>query len=207
MNVFTVARQPLGVIACGAIARELVALARLNRWEPLNLHCLPAELHNHPDDIPSRVAGKLAELRDRYEQLFVAYADCGTGGRLDALLRDHGIARLPGAHCYEFFASTALFDQLMTEEPGTFFLTDFLVRHFERLVIQGLGLDRHPELKVQFFAHYRRMVYLAQESCGELKRQAECCAHWLELDFDYRFTGYRNLQVELDRQEVLQWQN
>jgi len=197
----------VGVIACGAIARELVALAQLNKWDQLKLHCLPAELHNHPDDIPARVADKLQELSDRYEHLFVAYADCGTGGRLDTVLQDYGVARLPGAHCYEFFSSKALFDRLMDEEPGTFFLTDFLVRHFDRLVIQGLGLDRFPQLQEQFFGHYQRVVYLAQTKDDTLMRQAEACAHRLGLNFDYQFTGYRNLQTGLDQLEVLQWQN
>jgi len=197
----------VGVIACGAIARELVALAQLNKWDQLKLHCLPAELHNHPDDIPASVADKLLELRDRYEHLFVAYADCGTGGRLDAVLQEYGVARLPGAHCYEFFSSKALFDRLMAEEPGTFFLTDFLVRHFDRLVIKGLGLDRYPQLQEQFFGHYQRVVYLAQTKDDTLMRQAEDCAHRLDLNFDYHFTGYRNLQTGLDQLEVLQWQN
>jgi len=197
----------VGVIACGAIARELVALAQLNKWDQLKLHCLPAELHNHPDDIPASVADKLQELSDRYEHLFVAYADCGTGGRLDAVLQDYGVARLPGAHCYEFFSSKALFDRLMEEEPGTFFLTDFLVRHFDRLVIQGLSLDRYPQLQEQFFGHYQRVVYLAQTKDDTLVRQAEACAHRLDLNFDYQFTGYRNLQAGLDQLEVLQWQN
>ena len=197
----------VGVIACGAIARELVALAKLNNWDQLKLHCLPAELHNHPDDIPGSVADKLVELRDRYEHLFVAYADCGTGGRLDSVLQEHGVARLPGAHCYEFFASEAIFSQLMEEEPGTFFLTDFLVRHFDRLVIKGLGLDRYPQLLEQFFGHYQRVVYLAQTRDDTLTCQAEACASRLGLNFDYHFTGYSNLQAGLDQHEVLQWQN
>jgi len=197
----------VGVIACGAIARELTALAQLNNWNQLKLHCLPAELHNHPDDIPASVANKLLELGDRYEHLFVAYADCGTGGRLDAVLKDHGVARLPGAHCYEFFSSKALFDRLMEEEPGTFFLTDFLVRHFDRLVIKGLGLDRYPQLLEQFFGHYQRVVYLAQAEDDKLLAQAQACAHRLDLKFSYQFTGYRNLQAGLDQLEVLQWQN
>jgi len=197
----------VGVIACGAIARELVALAKLNQWDQLKFHCLPAELHNRPDDIPASVAEKLTELKGQYEQLFVAYADCGTGGRLDAVLEEHGVTRLPGAHCYEFFASHSLFDQLMEEEPGTFFLTDFLVRHFDRLVIEGLGLDRFPQLLGQFFGHYQRVVYLAQTKDDLLKHRAENCAARLGLNFDYHFTGYHNLQTEMNQPQVLQWQN
>jgi len=200
-------QEPVGVIACGAIARELIALTRFNNWTHLELHCLPAELHNSPEKIPGCVEEKLLALRDRYRQLFVAYADCGTGGRLDALLGDHGVDRLPGAHCYDLFAGSAAFDQLMAEEPGTFFLTDFLVRHFERLVIRGLALDCYPELIAQFFGHYRRVLYLAQESNDSLKAQAETCAQQLGLDFEYRFTGYGKLQAALADQEVLQWKN
>ena len=132
------------VIACGALAQEIAALRRINCWEALDIHCLPPELHNTPEQIPERVRVAIGEARDRYQRIFVAYGDCGTGGRLDAVLRTEGVERLPGAHCYEFFATAQRFSELCQQELGTFFLTDFLVRHFERLVVHTLGIDRHP---------------------------------------------------------------
>jgi len=136
--------EPLLIIACGAIAREIVALKRLNGWSAMDVQCLPPELHNRPERIPEAVRAAIASGRERYSRIFVAYADCGTGGRLDAVLEQEGIDRLPGAHCYEFFATAAVFADLSDAEPGTFYLTDFLVRHFDRLVVEGLGLGRHP---------------------------------------------------------------
>src|SRR5579862_2446675 len=150
------------VIACGALAREIAALRRANGWSALSVRCLPAELHNRPERIAPAVREAIRESRPRYQNIFVAYADCGTGGLLDAVLREEGIERLPGAHCYEFFAGAKLFAELSQAEPGTFYLTDFLLRHFDRLVIRGLGLDEHPELADQYFRHYRKLVYLAQ---------------------------------------------
>jgi hypothetical protein len=150
------------VIACGALAHEIVALKRLNGWSSLDIQCLPPELHNRPEHIPAAVREAIAAARTAYQQILVAYADCGTGGRLDAVLREEKIERLPGAHCYEFYATAAAFARLADAEPGTFYLTDFLVRHFERLVIDGLGLDRHPELLQDYFGNYRKLVYLVQ---------------------------------------------
>ncbi|MDM3871392.1 DUF1638 domain-containing protein [Porticoccus sp. W117] len=200
--------SPVGVIACAAIARELTAIARYSGIEnAFKLHCLPAELHNTPQLITGRIREKLDELSDQYEQLFVAYADCGTGGQLDSLLEERGVTRLPGAHCYEFFAGNQDFEALMEQELGTFFLTDFLVRHFKRLFVASLGLDRYPQLKEQYFAHYKRLVYLAQTDDQELRQQAEEQAAWLGLEFEYRFTGYDHLHKALDDKRVLQWQN
>jgi hypothetical protein len=149
------------IIACGAIARELKTLLRAPGLRHIAVVCLPAELHNTPERIPGAIGEVLDREKDRYSRLFVAYADCGTGGQLDRLLAEYDVERLPGAHCYEFFAGSALFASLHDEEPGTFYLTDFLVRHFERLVIQGLGLDRHPELLPSYFGNYERVLYLA----------------------------------------------
>ena len=135
---------PVLVIACGALAREIVALKKLNGWSALDIQCLPPELHNRPERIPAAVRAAIVAGRTEYERIFVAYADCGTGGRLDEVLQAEHVERLPGAHCYEFFATSAAFAALGEAEPGTFYLTDFLVRHFDRLVIAGLGIDRHP---------------------------------------------------------------
>ena len=185
------------VIACGALAREIVALRALNGWSTLDVQCLPPELHNRPERIPAAVRAAIAAARDRYERLFVAYADCGTGGRLDALLAAEGIERLPGAHCYAFFATGERFAALAEAEPGTFYLTDFLVRHFERLVVAGLGLDRHPELALDYFRHYRRVVHLAQTDDPALARAAEAIASRLGLDCVRLHTGYGELGTRL----------
>ena len=152
-------RASVLVIACGALAREIAALRAANDWPHLDVRCLPAELHNRPERIPGAVRDAIRANRDRYASIFVAYGDCGTGGLLDAVLREESVERIPGAHCYEFFAGADAFEALADDEPGTFYLTDFLLRHFDRLVIRGLGLDRHPELAPQYFGNYRRLVY------------------------------------------------
>ena len=159
------------VIACGALAHEIVALRKLNDWPYLEVQCLPADLHNRPEKIPGAVRQKIHAARSRFASIFVAYADCGTGGLLDAVLQEEKVERLPGAHCYEFFAGAAQFAEMAEAEPGTFFLTDFLATHFERLIVHGLGIDRHPELLPIYFGNYRRLVYLAQLESPE-KRQA-----------------------------------
>lgn len=197
------------VIACGAIARELIQLKKANGWEHMEVQCLPAELHNYPEKIPEQVQAKLAAEQKRFDKVFVAYADCGTGGGLDRLLEPLGIDRLPGAHCYEFFAGSQAFGQLADEEPGTFYLTDFLVRHFDRLVIQGLGLDRHPELRDSYFGNYRRLVYLAQTRSDELEARARACADRLQLDYRLRRTGLGHFEKALAHQGAQErsWQN
>ncbi len=185
------------VIACGALAREIKALQQLNAWDHIRVECLPAELHNTPKKIPAAVGRKIKAARKRGQKVFVAYADCGTGGRLDALLKEEGVERLPGAHCYEFFAGSPTFAALHQDEPGTFYLTDFLVRQFERLVIHGLGLDRHPELLPVYFGNYRKLVYLAQTDSEELRGRAREAARRLGLEYDYRFTGLEHFERAL----------
>jgi Protein of unknown function (DUF1638) len=185
------------VIACGALAHEIVALKRLNGWSSLDIQCLPPELHNRPEQIPAAVREAIAAARTAYQQVFVAYADCGTGGRLDEVLRDEKVERLPGAHCYEFFATAGKFVQLADAEPGTFYLTDFLVRHFDRLVIEGLGLDRHPELLQDYFGNYRKLVYLVQAPDRELSAQARAAAARLGLVYEEHLTGYGELATGL----------
>jgi len=187
------ARPQTLVIACGALAREIVALIRGHGWDHLRVQCLPADLHNRPGEIPAAVDRTIREARARFSRIFVAYADCGTGGRLDRVLAEHGVERLPGAHCYEFYAGSGTFEALAEAEPGTFYLTDFLVRHFQRLVIQGLGLDRHPELLPMYFGHYRRLVYLAQTDDERLRAMARDAAEGLGLEFREQFTGYGEL--------------
>ncbi len=195
------------LLACGALAQELLALKRLGGWDHVSIECLPYELHNTPRKIPEAVRSKLEEVKDRYDEVFVAYADCGTGGRLDAVLDEYGIERLPGAHCYEFFAGTERFAEIQEAEPGTFYLTDFMVRQFDAIVIRGLGLDRHPELRSVYFENYQRVVYLAQTDTPEFTAKARRCAEQLGLEFETCFTGlgsfHRVLPVETDRPETL----
>jgi hypothetical protein len=197
------------VIACGALAREIAALRRANDWTALDVRCLPAELHNRPERIAPAVRAEVRAQRERYAQIFVAYGDCGTGGQLDAVLAEEGVERLPGAHCYEFFATAQVFAALADAEPGTFYLTDFLLKNFERLVVRPLGLDRHPELKGEYFRNYRRLVYLAQAAKpGSIERAHEI-ADSLGFTFEYRFTGYGELGTRLRAlasQDPLAWQ-
>jgi hypothetical protein len=189
--------EPVVVIACGALAREIVALKRLNGWSALQVECLPPELHNRPEQIPAAVLGAIRAARGRSARIFVAYADCGTGGQLDAVLLAEGVQRLPGAHCYEFFAGATQFAELCDAEPGTFYLTDFLVRHFDRLIMNGLGLRQHPQLRAEYFRNYRRLVYLVQQPDVELRAQARHAAQLLGLVFEERVTGYGELATTL----------
>jgi uncharacterized protein DUF1638 len=185
------------VIACGALAREITALRRVNGWTDLEVCYLPPQLHNRPERIAREVQAKIRTRRDRYERIFVAYGDCGTGGALDAVLRAEGVERIPGAHCYEFFASSEVFAALADAEPGTFYLTDFLVRHFDHLVTRSLGLDRHPELASVYFGNYRRVVYLAQAPSEASVAKAQSIAARMGLEFKLQFTGYGGLASRL----------
>jgi len=185
------------IIACGALAREIAALRRANGWTAVDICCLPPELHNRPERIAPAVRAKIRAHRDEYRSIFVAYGDCGTGGRLDAVLREEGVERLPGAHCYEFLTGAQAFAELAEAEPGTFYLTDFLTRHFERLVTRGLGIDRHPELAQEYFRNYRKLVYLAQTRSATLLESARQIAASLGLAFEHRYTGLAELGAGL----------
>ena len=194
------APHPPLVIGCGALAVELVALTRRAGFPPLELACLPASLHNRPERIPGAVRARIRQARaDGYDRLFVAYADCGTGGLLDRVLEDEDVMRLEGAHCYEVYAGREAFAALADEEPGTFYLTDFLARNFERLVWRGLGLDRHPELLALYFGNYRLLVYLAQTEDGVLDARARAAATRLGLAFERRSTGLGDLAGPIGR--------
>ena len=182
------------VIACGAIARELIEIARLHDLDGVEVTALPAELHNRPDEIPERVREKIRAAGDAYERIVIGYADCGTGGLLDRVCEEEGVERLPGAHCYELFAGRDAFAALHDEEPGTFYLTDYLARHVNVLVFAGLGLDAHPELAPLYFGNYRRVVYLAQSDDAELDRRAREAAERLGLDYQRRLSGYGDLR-------------
>jgi Protein of unknown function (DUF1638) len=194
------------LIACAALAKEIVALQRRNGWSHIKLQCLPAELHNRPEKIPAAVRATIEQHREQFEHIFVAYADCGTGGQLDKVLAEFGIARLPGAHCYEFFAGESEFASLGEAEPGTFYLTDFLTRHFDRLVKQGLGLDVQPQLASAYFGNYRRVVYLSQTRSTQLAALARAHAQYLGLDYVHRHTGLGKVEHQI-KEHTVQWLN
>lgn len=190
-------KRPLLLIACGALAHETLAVLRMSQWDGVSVQCLPAKLHNRPQLIPEAVRAKIREQRDYFEQILVLYGDCGTGGMLDQVLEEEGVERIAGAHCYEFFAGGTEFAKLADEEPCSFYLTDFLVRHFERLIIQGLGIDKHPELLPMYFGNYTRIVYLAQTRLPERMAEAKAAADRLGLAFEFRYTGYGDLEKTL----------
>ena len=194
------------LIACGALARELVELQRRNEWDHVKIQCLPADLHNYPQKIPGAVEATIKKHKAEYDNIFVAYADCGTGGQLDNVCEQYGVDRIPGAHCYEFFAGKSVFDNIAEQEPGTFYLTDFLVRHFDRVMIQGLGLDKHPELRDLYFSNYKRLVYLAQERSETLSQLARQQADILGLAYEERYTGLEPVE-SIVKEQVIQWRN
>jgi hypothetical protein len=185
------------LLACGALAREVLALIRANGWSHLDLHCLPANLHNHPEKIPDAVEAAVATHRAAYQQIFVLYADCGTGGLLQARCAALGVEMLEGPHCYSFFEGNEIFAERSESEFTAFYLTDFLVRQFDAFVTKPLGLDRHPELREMYFGHYTKLVYQAQTDNPELTEKAKDCAAFLKLDFERRFTGYGDLELAL----------
>jgi hypothetical protein len=178
------------VIACGALAREVLAL----NLDAIDLACLPASLHNHPKRIPEAMREKIRANRDAYDEILCLYGDCGTGGELDRVLAEEGVRRIEGAHCYAFFAGEETFAALAEEEPGTFYLTDFLARQFDALVIKGLGLDRFPQLRDDYFGAYRRVVHLAQFDDPDTTAKAQAAADRLGLTYERRFTGLAGLQ-------------
>ena len=186
------------VITCSAVAREVNDIKKLGAWAQMDLQSITADLHATPEKIPQAVADKIDKARDSYDHIFVAYGDCGTSGELDRVLEQRGVSRLPGAHCYDFLAGQETYARLQEEEPGTFYLTDFLARHFERLVIGTLGLDKHPELKSMYFGNYTRLVYLAQTDSDELTGMAQKAADKLGLRFERIFTGTGEMIPALD---------
>jgi hypothetical protein len=198
-RVFEAERPEVLVLACGALAREVLAVIRLNGWQNVTVRCLPAKLHSRPQLIAPAVDAKLRLLAGCYERVFVAYADCGTGGELDKVLDLHGVERLPGAHCYGFLTGNNAWEELHDAEPATFYLTDFLARHFDALVIRGLGLDRHPDLLPDYFGNYRRLLYLAQTDDDDLRARARAAAERLGLAYEERRTGYGDLVPSLTR--------
>jgi len=187
------------LIACGALAHEILALKRANGWDHMDLQCLPAKLHLYPERITEAVAAAVTAHREDYERLFVVYADCGTGGQLQAKCAVLGVEMVAGPHCYAFFEGVERF-ATHEDEISAFYLTDFLVRQFDAFVWKPMGLDRHPELRDMIFGNYTKLVYQAQTDDPALRARAEDCARRLGLDYEYRFTGYGDLATALGAQ-------
>lgn len=183
------------LIACGALAREILALTRANGWDHLHLHCLPANLHHSPDKIVPAVERMVAERHAEFDDIFVVYADCGTGGLLQAACDRMGVQMIAGPHCYSFFEGNDAFETL--GEMTAFYLTDFSVRQFNAFIVKPLGLDRHPQLRDMYFGNYEKVVYQAQTDDPDLTARARECAEFLGLPFERRLTGYGDLQTAL----------
>ncbi len=185
------------VIACGALAREILELIERNGWAHIELRCLPAKLHLRPELITEAVTSAVLEGRRSYDDIFVAYADCGTGGRLEKRCRELGVTMIAGPHCYSFFEGNDAFLARGEDEMSAFYLTDFLVRQFDAFVWKPLGLDRHPELRDQYFGNYKKLVYQSQKEDMDLQAKARDCAERLDLVYEYRFTGFGDLENSL----------
>ena len=185
------------LIACGALAREILDLKKANRWDHMDLTCLPAKLHLYPEKITESVTEAVAKHRASYHEIFVVYADCGTGGLLQAACDNMGVKMVAGPHCYSFFEGNERFAGISESEFTAFYLTDFLVRQFEAFIIKPMGLDRHPELRDMYFGNYEKLVYQAQTDNPALTEKAKAAAETLGLAFERRLTGYGDLEVTL----------
>jgi hypothetical protein len=183
------------LLACGALAHEIIALKKTHGWDHLDLQCLPAIFHNHPEKITPAIADAVTKYRADYASIFVVYADCGTGGQLFEKCNELGVSMVEGPHCYSFFETNAAFEA--RDEMTAFYLTDFLVRQFDAFVWEPLGLDRHPALRDMYFGNYTKLVYQAQTDNADLQAKAASCATRLGLDYEYRFTGYGDLETSL----------
>ncbi len=188
----------LRIIACGALAREILAITKSDAQKQalahIDLTCLPAILHNHPEKIPAAVDNAIVKAKaEGFEQVYIAYADCGTGGELDRVCEKHGVERIAGPHCFSFYFGNEDFLNRDEDDIYTFFLTDFLARQFRAFVIEPLGLDKHPELRDMYFGHYKKVVYMVQEPDPALDKAAEEAANVLGLEYERRLTGYGDL--------------
>ena len=188
------------LIACGAVAREILALIKANGWTHLDLQCLPAKLHLYPDQIVTEVERAVTRNQSSYSRIFVVYADCGTGGQLQAKCKQLGVEMIEGPHCYSFFEGNTAFAARAEDEITAFYLTDFLVKQFDAFVWKPMGLDRHPELRDMLFGNYTKLIYQAQTDDPALVDKARACADRLGLAFEHRFTGYGDLEQALNDQ-------
>lgn len=185
------------LIACGALAREILDIKTRNGWDHMALTCLPAILHVHPERITQAVEDTVAKHRDRFEKIYVVYADCGTGGLLQSACEKLGVEMVKGPHCYSFFEGNLAFQERGEDETTAFYLTDFLARQFDAFVWKPLGLDRHPELRDMYFGNYTKLIYQAQIDDPKLTERARECADRMGLAFERRFTGYGDLETTL----------
>lgn len=200
----TVAGHRTLVLACGALARELIDVCRTNKLDTISIECLPAKLHMQPAAIPDALRQRIDHARVNYDRILIGYADCGTAGEIDQICAEEGIDRLPGAHCYQFFAGGERFEALHDDDPTVFYLTDFLAKYFDLLIMDGLGISEHPELLPMYFGNYTRLTYLAQTDDPAIDALARAAADRLGLAYDRVFTGYGELTeavVELNRFE------
>lgn len=181
------------VLACGALARELRDIVGLHELQNVSIECLPAELHNTPARIPGALLDRLGRVSDDYDRILIGYADCGTAGAIDTICGDEGIERIPGAHCYEFFTGGDRFGAMHDADPTVFYLTDFLVKHFDRIVMRGLGITDHPELRDAYFGNYTKVIHLAQTDDPDLDQRAREAAATLGLTHERLATGYGDL--------------
>ena len=194
---FTRGKGRVLLLACGALAREIVDLIEANRWSAFDIQCLPAIWHNTPEKIVPALREKIRENRDAYQSIFVLYGDCGTGGMLDKMLAEERVERIAGPHCYSFFAGNAAFAAKSDTEFTAFYLTDYLARHFDKLVWEGFGMAKHPELRDMYFGNYTKVVFLAQTHDAALDMKAEAAAARLGLAYERRFTGYGELATAM----------
>lgn len=185
------------LIACGALAREILALKEMNGWDHIDLTCLPANLHLYPEKITEAVTEAVGKFRDRYDDIFVVYADCGTGGQLEARCAELGVEMIAGPHCYSFFEGNEAFTKKADDEVTAFYLTDFLTRQFDAFVWRPMGFDRHPELVPMMFGNYDRLIFQAQTDDPALDAKAREAAERLGLRYERRFTGYGDLATSL----------
>jgi len=187
------------ILACGALSRELREIAGLHRLSNVSIECLPAALHNRPSEIPDALRAKLSRVRHLYDNVLIGYADCGTAGEIDAVCSELDAQRLPGEHCYQMYAGVTRFDTMHGADPTAFYLTDFLARHFNRIVLDGLGISSHPELRDLYFGNYTKLIYLAQTESPELERKATAAAKDLGLDYSRVHTGLHELAESVVR--------
>ncbi len=189
----------LRIIACGMIAREVMAVNEQLGFDHIDLKCLPASYHHHPEHIAPEMDKAIIKAQEEgFEHIFVGYADCGTGGELDKVCEKHGVERIAGPHCFSFYMGNKNYEEADGEYLTTFFITDFLARHFDTFMKRPLGLDKHPELLEMYFGNYTKALYLAQTEDSKLEKNARAAAEFLGLEYEYKFTGYGELLDAID---------
>ena len=190
-------RQKTLVIACGALSHELIHLTRANNWEHLDVTCVPAKIHHTPAKIPGAFRKKIQENRDHYGRIFAMMGDCGTAGELDKVLEEEGVERIAGPHCFSFLSGNDAFEEWAQDEITAFYLSDFFCWNFDKIVWESLGLDRRDDLAEFVFGNYRKIVYVAQTDNSVLRDKAQEIADRLGLEYEYRFTGYGDMENTL----------